>query len=165
MASILNTMIPVLSDLAVRLAPAATIVGAIIAGRSQLKNNRKINAEMIAKNHFRQMLQEFSRKPKLLFAGMTDPALAELRKDPNRYREYALMYAACMFAMQEVFQAIDLNREKNWASTIRNFCSLFKPFMNSEGIGLQTDVDQKFLNWVRNELESFDHPFARKAKE
>ena len=38
-------------DYLIRLAPAASIVGGILAARVQLRNNRQLNAETIAKNH------------------------------------------------------------------------------------------------------------------
>ena len=48
-------------DYLIRLAPAASIVGGILAARVQLRNNRQLNAETIAKNHFREMLEVFSK--------------------------------------------------------------------------------------------------------
>lgn len=135
-------------DVAVKLTPAASIIGAVAAARAQRINERRLNAETIAKNHFRQMLENFSEHSDLVFAGMTDAALAELKKDKTRYRKYSLLYATCMFAMQEVFQAVDLRREQNWARTIRSFCALFKPFLLSDGVAFQPNVDSDFLSWV-----------------
>ncbi len=150
-----------LTDVAVKLAPALSILGGILAARAQLKNNRRINAEMIAKDHFRRMLREFSKQPELLFAGLTEAALDELRSNPPLYRRYAMMYAICMFSMQEVFLAIDIKREKNWANTIRNFCAIFKPFLMTDGAAFAGNVNPNFLTWVREAIRDFDHPFVR----
>ena len=46
-------------DFLLKLAPAASIVGGILAARVQLRSNRQINAVMIAKNHYREMLDAF----------------------------------------------------------------------------------------------------------
>ena len=154
------TWFGVFEFVAVRLTPAVSIVGGLLVARAQLRNSRRINAEMIAKNHFRKMLREFRRQPDLLFAGITDSALEELRPNIPMYRRYALLYATCMFSMQEVFLAIDIKKEKNWANTIRNFCSIFKPFLQSDGVAFEIDVDPAFLAWVREAVRDFDHPFA-----
>lgn len=150
----------VLEFVAVKLTPAVSIVGGLLAARAQLRNNRRLNAEMIAKNHFRKMLREFRRQPDLLFAGITQSALEDLRPNIPKYRRYALLYATCMFSMQEVFLAIDLKKEKNWANTIRNFCSIFKPFLQTDGVAFEVDVDPAFLAWVREAVRDFEHPFA-----
>jgi hypothetical protein len=154
------TWADVLEFVAVKLTPAVSIVGGLLAARAQLRNNRRLNAEMIAKNHFRKMLREFRRQPDLLFAGITEPALEALRSNIPEYRRYALLYATCMFSMQEVFLAIDLKKENNWANTIRNFCSIFKPFLQTDGAAFEVDVDPAFLAWVREAVKDFEHPFA-----
>ena len=46
-------------DYLIRLAPAASIVGGILAARVQLRNNRQLNAETIAKNHFVRCWRHF----------------------------------------------------------------------------------------------------------
>jgi hypothetical protein len=65
--------------------------------------------------------------------------------------------------MQEVFLSIDPRREPNWADSIRNFCAIFKPFMMSDGIEYQGNVDPRFLAWARDAVKDFEHPVARRS--
>jgi hypothetical protein len=54
-------------DFLLKLAPAASIVGGILAARVQLRSNRQINAVMIAKNHYREMLDAFLKNSDILY--------------------------------------------------------------------------------------------------
>ena len=56
-------------DFLLKLAPAASIVGGILAARVQLRSNRQINAVMIAKNHYREMLDAFLKNSDILYLG------------------------------------------------------------------------------------------------
>jgi hypothetical protein len=118
-------------DFLLKLAPAASIVGGILAARVQLKNNRQINAETIAKNHYREMLDAFLKNTDILLLGSNAAAFAELKKDIPRYRRYRMLFTLMAFAMQELYLAMDLKREKNWEHMIRVFISLFKHFILS----------------------------------
>ena len=47
----------------------------------QLRNTRQINAETIAKNHYREMLEAFLKNNDILSLGSNQTAFAELKKD------------------------------------------------------------------------------------
>ena len=110
-------------DFLLKLAPAASIVGGILAARVQLRSNRQINAVMIAKNHYREMLDAFLKSSDILYLGSNPTSFAELKKDIPRYRRYRTLFTLMSFAMQELYLAIDLKREKNWEHMIRVFIS------------------------------------------
>ena len=79
-------------DFLLKLAPAASIVGGILAARLQLRNNRQINAVMIAKNHYREMLDAFLKNSDILYLGSNPTSFAELKKDIPRYRRYRTLF-------------------------------------------------------------------------
>ncbi len=147
-----------------KLAPAASIVGGIFAARAQLRNNRQINAETIAKNHYREMLGAFLKNTDILFLGTNSTSFTELKKDIPRYRRYRMLFTLMVFAMQELYQAMDLRRENNWEHTIRVFISLFKHFILSPED--YTPYQQKvltpgFLAFMMDTAQNFEHSMAR----
>jgi hypothetical protein len=83
-----------------KLAPAASIFWGIFAARVQLRNNRQINAETIAKNHYREMLDSFLENADILFLGTNPTSFTELKKDIPRYRRYRMLFTLMAFAMQ-----------------------------------------------------------------
>jgi hypothetical protein len=154
-----------IADIAFKLTPAVSILGGIVAARLQILNLRRVHAQTIAKNHFRELLEAFSKNSDVLLKGMTDQSLSDLRRHPQEYLRYTVMYATCMFAMQEIFTAIDINREKNWANTIRSLCAIFKPFILADGVAFRESVDPKFRSWVLDALHDFEHPFVRSLQD
>src|SRR6478735_8969285 len=89
-------------DFLLKLAPAASIVGGILAARVQFRNNRQLNAVMIAKNHYREMLDAFLKNSDILYLGSNPTSFAELKKDIPRYRRYRTLFTLMSFAMQEL---------------------------------------------------------------
>jgi hypothetical protein len=151
-------------DFLIKLAPAASIVGGILAARVQLRNNRQINAELIAKNHYREMLDAFLKNPDLIYLGSNPTSFAELKKDIPRYRRYRMLFSLMAFAMQELYLAMDLKREKNWEHMIRVFVSLFKHFILSpEDFTpyLQQALKPAFLAFVSDTARNYEHSAAR----
>lgn len=148
----------------VKLAPAASIVGGIFAARVQLRNNRQMNAETIPKNHYREMLDAFLKNTDILFLGTNPTSFTELKKDIPRYRRYRMLFTLTVFAMQELYLAMDLRREKHWEHTIRVFISLFKHFILSPEDC--TPYQQKaltpgFVAFMMDTAQNFDHSMAR----
>ena len=78
--------------------------------RVQLRSNRQINAVMIAKNHYREMLDAFLKNSDILYLGSNPTSFAELKKDIPRYRRYRTLFTLMSFAMQELYLAMDLKR-------------------------------------------------------
>jgi hypothetical protein len=151
-------------DYLIKLAPAASIVGGIFAARAQLRNNRRINAETIAKNHYREMLDAFLKNADILYLGSNPAAFAELKKDIPRYRRYRMLYTLMAFASQEMYLAIDLKHEKNWEHTIRVFISLFRHFiLSSEDYTpyQQKALTPSFLAFQMDTARNFEHTIAR----
>jgi len=150
-------------DFFLKLAPAASIVGAILAARVQLRNTRQINAETIAKNHYREMLEAFLKNTDILSLGSNQTAFAELKKDIPRYRRYRMLFTIMAFAMQELYLAMDLKHEKNWEHMIRVFISLFKYFILSEedfSPYMQGTLKPKFLAFMMDTARHFEHSIA-----
>ena len=147
-----------------KLAPAASIVGGIFAARVQLRNNRQINAETIAKNHYREMLDAFLKNTDILFFGTNPTSFAELKKDIPRYRRYRMLFTLMVFAMQELYFAMDLKREKNWEQTIRVFISLFKYFILSPEDytpSQQKALTPEFVAFMMDTARNVDHSMAQ----
>jgi hypothetical protein len=151
-------------DYLIKLAPAASIIGGIFAARAQLRNNRRINAETIAKNHYREMLDAFLKNADIVYLGTNPVAIAELKKDIPRYRRYRLLFTLMVFAMQEIYLTMDLKREKNWEHVIRVFISLFKHFILSPEDFTpyqQPSLTPRFLAFLMDTARSFDHAMAQ----
>jgi hypothetical protein len=146
-----------------KLAPAASIVGGILAARVQLRNNRQMNAETIAKNHYREMLDAFLKNTDILFLGTNPTSFTDLKKDIPRYRRYRMLFTLMLFAMQELYLALDLKREKNWEHTIRVFISLFKHFILSPEDYTPSQhkvLTPEFLAFMMDAAQNFEHSMA-----
>ena len=151
-------------DFLLKLAPAASIVGGILAARVQLRSNRQINAVMIAKNHYREMLDVFLKNSDILYLGSNPTSFAELKKDIPRYRRYRTLFTLMSFAMQELYLAMDLKREKNWEHMIRVFISLFRNYILSpEDYGPYNHqaLTPNFLAFLMDTAQNFEHSAAR----
>jgi hypothetical protein len=146
-----------------KLAPAASIVGGIFAARVQLRNNRQINAETIAKNHYREMLELFLKNTDIVYLGSNTTSFSELKKDIPRYRRYRMLFTLMVFAMQELYLAMDLKHEKNWEHMIRMFNSLFRHFILSpEDFTpyMQQALKPNFLAFMIDSAQNFEHSVA-----
>ena len=119
-------------DLLVKLSPAASIVGALIAARVQFRNLQRINAETIAKNYYRSMLKTLFKEIDLVGRGNTREGLALLRADERDYGRYKILFGIVAFAMQEVYFAMNAKRHAHWATVIRTFMGMFRHFLASE---------------------------------
>jgi hypothetical protein len=151
-------------DFLLKLAPAASIVGGILAARVQLRSNRQINAVMIAKNHYREMLDAFLKNSDILYLGSNPTSFAELKKDIPRYRRYRTLFTLMSFAMQELYLAMDLKREKNWEHMIRVFISLFRNYILSPedyNPYNQQALTPSFLAFLMDTAQNFEHSAAR----
>jgi hypothetical protein len=118
-------------DFLVKLSPAATIIGAIVAAKIQFGNLQRINALTIAKNHYREMMELMLKNADLFPATPTPEAYEALKVDPVRYRRYIMLFAIVSFAMQEIYFATDPKRNPHWAEVIRMFMAAFRPFTTS----------------------------------
>jgi hypothetical protein len=151
-------------DYLIKLAPAASIIGGIFAARAQLRNNRQINAETIAKDHYREMLDAFLKNTDVLWLGTNQASFVELKKDIPRYRRYRLLFTLMAFAMQEMYLAMDLKREKSWEHMIRVFISLFKHFILSPEdytAYQQRTLTPNFLAFMMDTARNFEHSMAQ----
>jgi hypothetical protein len=66
-------------DFLLKLAPAASIIAAIIAARITFRNNRRLNAETIAKNHYREMLELLLKNSDVLYLGANRDSYSRLK--------------------------------------------------------------------------------------
>src|SRR6476660_10411076 len=73
----------------------------------------------------------FLRNSDILYLGSNPTSFAALKKDIPRYRRYRTLFTLMSFAMQELYLAMDLKREKNWEHMIRVFISLFRSLILS----------------------------------
>ena len=151
-------------DFLLKLAPAASIVGGIFAARVQLRNNRRINAETIAKNHYREMLELFLKNTDIVYLGSNPTSFSELKKDILRFRRYRMLFTVMVFAMQELYLAMDLKREKSWEHMIRLFSSLFRQFILSpEDFTpyMQQALKPSFIAFMIDSARNFEHSVGR----
>ena len=131
---------PEIVDLLVKLSPAATIIGAIVAAKIQFRSLQRINAESIAKNDYRAMLETLLKEADLVGRGTTADGLAALRSDTVEFARYRFLFGIVAFAMQEIYFAMNAKRNAHWATVIRTFMRLFKPFMDS-GVDFTSEMD------------------------
>lgn len=153
-----------LFDIFVKLAPAASIVGGLFAARITFRNNRQINAETIAKNHYREALEQITNNTDIYYRGATAAGFEELKRDLPAYRKYRMLATIVGFALQEIYLAIDLEKDKHWEQTVRVFLSTFKHYFSSEAdfpAALQQCLAPQFWAFVRDTVKLHEHPSAK----
>lgn len=154
-------------DLLVKLSPAATIIGAVIAAKMQFRSLQRLNAESIAKNHYRAMLETLLNEGDLIGMGSTPEGLAALRRNPHDYGRYRVLFGIVAFAMQEVYFATDAKHNRHWALVIRTFMGLFRTLlMSSEKLtsDLEQSVHPEFGAFVHRLLEEGSLPPAKPSR-
>lgn len=154
-------------EVLIKLAPAATIVGAIIAARLQFKNARKLNQEVIAKNHYREMIILFMQNADIYFRGLTDDGLTELKKDPAAYRKYRLLFNSMSFVLQELYLSIDPIKERHWANVCSAYLLMFKPFAASSDDTpdyMWKCLDPRFAAFFKRVIAQEDHFFTNRPE-
>jgi hypothetical protein len=150
-------------DFLLKLAPAASIIAAIIAARITFRNNRRLNAETIAKNHYREMLELFLKNSDVLYLGANRDSYSRLKADLQAYRRYRMLFTVMCFAMQELYLAMDLKHEKNWEQMIRVFILFFKWLIISETDYppfLHGTLDRQFLTFMFATAREYEPPWA-----
>lgn len=137
-------------DVLIKLSPALTIIFGLFAAQVQWRRQRHLNAQLIAKNHYRKMLEQLTKHTALLARGSTPELLEELRNDRIEYGRYKFLFAQVSFALQEIFFATDPAHEKHWAQVIRVFFEPFLPFMQSQEFKdrMAISVDPKFAAFI-----------------
>lgn len=137
-------------DVLIKLSPALTIIFGLFAAQVQWRRQQHLNAMLIAKNHYRKMLEQLTANADLLARGMTPELLEDLRKDPVEYARYRLLFAQVSFALQEIFFATDPVHEKHWAQVIRLFFEPFQYFRQSELFTdrMSSSIDPRFDAFV-----------------
>lgn len=140
-----------LADLLIKLSPALTIIFGLAAAQIQWKRQQRLNALLIAKNHYREMLEQLMRNAQLLARGSTPELLDDLRTDPIEYSRYTLLFAQVSFALQEIYFATDPVHEKHWGQVIRIFFEPFRHFVASDPDftrRMSSSVDPRFSAFV-----------------
>lgn len=137
-------------DVLIKLSPALTIIFGLFAAQVQWRRQRHLNAQLIAKNHYRKMLEQLTRHTALLARGTTPELLDELRNDRIEYGRYKFLFAQVSFALQEIFFATDPAHEKHWEQAIRVFFEPFLPFMQSQEFKerMAISVDPRFAAFI-----------------
>jgi hydroxymethylpyrimidine pyrophosphatase-like HAD family hydrolase len=119
-------------DYAVRLLPGLAIVGGLVGARLQILENRRVAANTIAKNHYREFLELLLKNADIAYGGVNDESFSLLRKDPAKYRRYRMLFTNMVFAMQEMYFAMDIENNEHWKRTVINFITLFKCLIISD---------------------------------
>jgi hypothetical protein len=148
-------------DWIAKLLPAAAIIVAVFVARMQLRAARRATAISIAKNHYRKMLGIFQKNTDILYSGTTPEGFAALKKNRTHYLRYRMLFTNMSFACQEIFFAINIEKEKHWASTLRAFISIFREFINSgEDFHplIQSNLHPKYLEFMKATAREQRHP-------
>jgi hypothetical protein len=154
-------------DYFVRLLPALAVIGGLIGARMQLAENRRQNSIAIAKNYYREMLELFQNNTDILYAGINEEAMSRLEEDLANYRRYRLLFTNMIFALQEVYLALDIDHNEHWRNTVSNFVLLFKYFIISEvrfTAGMRATLDDRFLAYVMAVVAKAEHPLAQDVR-
>ena len=150
-------------DVLIKLSPALTIIFGLLAAQVQWRRQRHLNAQLIAKNHYRKMLEQLTKHTALLARGSTPEHLEELRNDRIEYGRYKFLFAQVSFALQEIFFATDPAHEKHWEQVIRVFFEPFRLFMQSQEFKerMATSVDPKFAAFIETLWRSSPTPIEK----
>ena len=155
---------PEIVDVLIKLAPAVSIVGGIFAARITFRNNRQLNSETIAKNHYREALEQLLRNTDIAYRGVTAEGFAELKRDAPAYRRYRMLSTMVSFALQELYLAMDLRQDRHWEQTVRVFLSMFRHYLLSDTDFpdyLQRCLDPRFRAFVMDAAKNFEHVTAK----
>jgi hypothetical protein len=150
-------------DWATKLLPAAAIIVAVLVARMQLRAARRATATTIAKTHYRKMLSLFQKNTDVLYRGTTPERFAKLKKETELYMRYRMLFTNMSFACQEMYFAIDTEKEKHWGNALRAFVSLFREFINCNDDAtpfLQSTLHPKFMEFMRATALEYRHPTA-----
>ena len=140
-------------DLLIKLSPAITIVFGLFAAQVQWKRQQRLNAELIAKNHYREMLEHLLRNSNLVERGITPQSLALLATDHVEFRRYVMLFAMVSFALQEIYFATDPRKNKHWGEVIRLFFDPFSAFMADEtyfSAAMSSSVHPEFFAFTQH---------------
>jgi hypothetical protein len=138
----------------------------VAAGRpkSALRAARRATTITIAKNHYRKMLSLFQENTDILYRGTTPEGFSKLKTEPGAYLRYRMLSTNMSFACQEMFLAIDIEKEKHWGNALRAFIYLFREYLNSkEDLGpfMWSTLHPRFVKFVRETALEQSHPVAQ----
>jgi hypothetical protein len=151
-------------DWAAKLLPAIAIFVAVLVARMQLRAARRATAITIAKTHYRKFLNQMLENTDILYRGATPEGFAELKTDRTAYLRYRMLSTNMSFACQEMFLAIDIEKEKHWGKALRAFVYLFREFLNSsEDLNpfMWSTLHPRFVEFVRKTALEQSHPVAQ----
>jgi len=150
-------------DYAVRLLPGLAIVGGLVGARLQILENRRVAANTIAKNHYREFLELLLANADIAYAGVTDESFSLLRKDLPKYRRYRMLFTNMVFAMQEIYLAMDMEKNQHWKLTVMNFVTLFRCLIISDETfppSLRAGLDSAFVSFMLESASNQEHAMA-----
>ncbi len=151
-------------DVVAKLLPGTVFIAVLIAARLQILAASRATATTIAKNHYRKMLGLFLKHSEILYRGATNEALASLQQDPPNYRKYRMLFTNMAFATQELYFAIDLEKQPHWNRTIANFIALFRGFINRDEAfspPIRATLHPDFLRFMLDVASKQEHPSAQ----
>ncbi len=167
-------MILTLIDILAKFLPVIAILVAIVVARAQLKSARRATAVTIAKNHYRQTMELFTKNSDILFLGVKQQPYEMLVQNIDLMRRYRWLFSLSLFSLQElydVFVAEDQEdqkdqKDKHWARTIIVVASLFRcHLLSSENFPeyIRSAYNPEFLRYVLDGMKENEHPTARIA--
>jgi hypothetical protein len=150
-------------DYAVRLLPGLAILGGLLGARLQVLENRRVAANTIAKNYYREFLELLLKNADIAYAGVNDESFSLLRKDPAKYRRYRMLFTNMVFAMQEIYLAMDMEKNQHWKQTVINFVALFRCLIISDETfppSLRAGLDPVFVAFMMETASKQEHAMA-----
>jgi hypothetical protein len=144
--------------------PALAIIVVVFVARMQLRAARRATAITIAKTHYRKMLILLFENTDILYRGTTPDGFAKLKADTPSYLRYGMLSTNMTFACQEMFPAIDIEKEKHWGNALRAFIYLFREFVNSpEDLNpfMWSTLHPRFVEFMRKTALEQSHPVAQ----
>jgi hypothetical protein len=151
-------------DWVTKLLPAIAILVAVLVARMQLRAARRATAITIAKTHYRKMLNQLLENTDVLYRGATPEGFAELKADKAAYLRYRMLSTNMSFACQEMFLAIDIEKEKHWGNALRAFTSLFREFLISDADlnpFMWSTLHPRFVEFMRKTALEQSHPVTQ----
>ena len=149
-------------DYVIKLLPAGSIIVAAAVARQQILANRRGTAITIAKNHYKDLLYLFEQNVDILYGGINEDRLMELRADIYNYRRYRWLVTITLFSLQELYFTLRSNSE--WRHTICVISSIFRAYLLSTtelSDFIRRGWDPEFMRFLMEGLRVNEHPFAR----
>lgn len=152
-------------DILAKFFPALAIVAGLVGARVQIRGAQRATAMTIAKNHYRETLELFTKNSDVAFLGSKEESYRALVANVPLMRRFRWLFVTAMFALQELYNVFVVGDKKDpyWARTIIVIGSVFRcHLLSQENFPdyIRSGYNPAFLKYVVDGVQNNVHPAA-----